>query len=241
MEQRYSQTEKEALAIVWVVERLHLHLCGGHFTLVTDCKPVELILKKPLCKPPARIERWNLRLQEYDFTIIHTKGVDNPSDFLSQHPCPDLSKHQEQATSQYVNFMSTHAVPKAMTIEEVKKFTKEDSTLQKLVEVIRSGEWNKITDLDEAKIAELKLFSKVQHELTVDDEGSIIMRGARAINIAHEGRQGIKQLLREKVWFPGIDKEVQEVVGECIACQANGADKHPNVTPPSRTLAYGSY
>ena len=53
----------------------------------------------------------------------------------------------------------------------------------------------------------------------------------RAINIAHEGHQGIvktKQLLREKVWFPGIDKEVQEVVGECIACQANGADKHPN-------------
>ena len=78
----------------------------------------------------------------------------------------DLSKHQEQAASQYVNFMSTHAVPKAMTIEEVKKSTKEDSTLQKLVEVICSGEWksvDKITDLDEAKVAELKLFSKVDH------------------------------------------------------------------------------
>ena len=77
VKQRYSQTEKKALAIVWAVERLHLYLCGGHFTLVTDCKPVELIL---ISKPPARIERWNLRLQEYDFTIVHTKGVDNPSD-----------------------------------------------------------------------------------------------------------------------------------------------------------------
>lgn len=39
----YSQTEKEALAIVWAVEHLHLYLYGGHFTLLTDCKPVELI------------------------------------------------------------------------------------------------------------------------------------------------------------------------------------------------------
>ena len=64
VEQRYSQTEKEVLAIVWAVERLHMYLYGGHFTLLTDCKPIQLILSNPKSKPPARIERWNLRLQE---------------------------------------------------------------------------------------------------------------------------------------------------------------------------------
>ena len=34
-EQRYSQTEREALAIVWVIERLHLHLFGSHFKLLS--------------------------------------------------------------------------------------------------------------------------------------------------------------------------------------------------------------
>ena len=33
VERRYCQTEREALAIVWAIERLHIYLYGGHFTL----------------------------------------------------------------------------------------------------------------------------------------------------------------------------------------------------------------
>ena len=75
-ERCYSQTEREALAIVWAIERLHLYLFGSHFKLLTDCKPIELILNNPKSKPPACIECWNLRLQGYDFEVVHTKGID---------------------------------------------------------------------------------------------------------------------------------------------------------------------
>ena len=43
----YSQMEKEALAIVWAIERLHLYLFGKRFTLIMDCKPIQLIFGNP--------------------------------------------------------------------------------------------------------------------------------------------------------------------------------------------------
>ena len=38
-----------------------------------------------------------------------------------------------------------------------------------------------------------------------------------------------KQLLREKVWFPGIDKQVEHLVKSCLPCQA--VTKNPEPKP----------
>ena len=45
----------------------------------------------------------------------------------------------------------------------------------------------------------------------------------QGVDLAHEGHQGIvkaKALLREKVWFVGINDSVEKRVKSCIACQA---------------------
>jgi len=60
-ERRYSQTEKEALALVWACERFHVYIYGSEFELLTDHKPLECIYS-PKSKVCARIERWVLRM-----------------------------------------------------------------------------------------------------------------------------------------------------------------------------------
>ena len=221
VERHYSQTEREALAIVWAIERLHIYLYGANFNLYTDCKPVELILGNKKSKPSARIERWNLRVQDYSFKVIYTKGIDNPSDFLSRHTPQDTACTTENSADQYISFLSSHAVPKAMTIEEIQAATKQDATLQKLVEIIRNENWHCVNMPEfvenndrNINIADLKSCRNVKEERTVNNDSSIILRGSRIIipeklrkqslEIAHEGHQGLiktKKLLREKSGF----------------------------------------
>ena len=88
-EKRYSQTEKEALAIVWADEHFHLFLFGSEFTLATDHKPLEIIYGQRTAKTSARIERWALCLQPYAFKIIYKSGANNPADYLSRHPAKE--------------------------------------------------------------------------------------------------------------------------------------------------------
>ena len=242
-ERRYSQTEREALGIVWAVERLHTYLYGGSFKLYTDCKPIEMILNNPKSNPPARIARWNLRLQEYNFDVIHTKGQDNPSDFLSRHPIQDTTMHNNNAED-YVNFLSQQSVPKAMTLSEIATATCNDATLQRVISNIRDTNWQDIYDKtrtlpENINRAELLQFHKIRQELTVTDS-NIVLRNTRivlpnslrtqAINIAHEGHQGLvktKKLLRTKIWFPGIDERTENIIKHCLACQATGPAARP--------------
>lgn len=51
-EKRYCQTEKEALALVWAVERFHFYMFGRSFELVTDHKPLEVIFHQKASHVP---------------------------------------------------------------------------------------------------------------------------------------------------------------------------------------------
>ena len=132
-----------------------------------------------------------------------------------------------------------------MTLKGIQQATTQDKTLQCVAYLIRNSSWNKLYDLPreykEANQSELNLFKRVKDELTVNDELTIVLKGSRivipeqlcekAVSLAHEGHQGLvktKQLLREKVWFPGIDKYVKRVIDTCIACQANGPENRPD-------------
>ena len=127
VEQKYSHTEKEVLAVVWGCERFHMYLIGTKFDLFTDHKALEVIFS-PTSKPPARIERWALRLQQYHFTVKYRKGDGNPADVLSRMPLP-TQRQQVNVADEYVNFIAAHSIPKSMTYQEIQSATQADQQL----------------------------------------------------------------------------------------------------------------
>ena len=57
VETRYSQTEREALAVVWACKYFHFYVHGCKFQVISDHKPLEGIFDRPTSGTNARIER----------------------------------------------------------------------------------------------------------------------------------------------------------------------------------------
>ncbi|XP_028418333.1 uncharacterized protein K02A2.6-like [Dendronephthya gigantea] len=235
VEQRYSQIEREALAIMWGCEKYHLYLYGKPFSVITDHKPLVKIFNDPAHKPPPRIERWILKLQPYEFSVVYKPGEDNPADYLSRHPdlTTKLSRREEKVAEEYINYVFTNAIPKALTQEEIMVATKEDATLQAVILALNTGKWYNVKSTENINMTVFNALARVKTDLATANAGNTLLRGtrivipqslqSRVIRLAHEGHQGIiktKKLLREKVWFPRIDELVEKCVAECIPCQA---------------------
>ena len=61
-EQRYSNIERELLAVVFALERLDHYTAGYRVKVETDHQPLTSIWKKPISSTSARIQRLLLRL-----------------------------------------------------------------------------------------------------------------------------------------------------------------------------------
>ncbi|GFO15065.1 Pol polyprotein [Plakobranchus ocellatus] len=68
-ESRYAQIDKELLAVVFGLERFENLTYGQHVTVLSDHKPLEAILNKPICLSPPRLQRMLIRLHKFDITL----------------------------------------------------------------------------------------------------------------------------------------------------------------------------
>lgn len=71
-EKRYGITEKEMLAVLWGVTNFDYELRGRKFHLVSDHKALKYIWETGESNN-SRINRWLVKLQEYNFTIEYRK------------------------------------------------------------------------------------------------------------------------------------------------------------------------
>ncbi|GJX34530.1 reverse transcriptase domain-containing protein [Tanacetum coccineum] len=145
-ETNYTTTEKEMLAVVYAFEKFRSYLIMNKSVVYTDHSALKYLFNKKDAK--ARLLRWVLLLQEFDFKVIDTKGAENyaadhlsrlenpyenvfdPKEITETFPLETLNvlTSKDQSTPWFADFANYHAgkfIKKGMSTQEKNKFFKD--------------------------------------------------------------------------------------------------------------------
>ncbi|GJY19235.1 reverse transcriptase domain-containing protein [Tanacetum coccineum] len=145
-ETNYTTTEKEMLAVVYAFEKFRSYLIMNKSVVYTDHSALKYLFNKKDAK--ARLLRWVLLLQEFDFKVIDTKGAENyaadhlsrlenpyenvfdPKEITETFPLETLSvlTSKDQSTPWFADIANYHAgnfLIKGMTSQQKRKFFKD--------------------------------------------------------------------------------------------------------------------
>ncbi|UYV74615.1 K02A2.6-like [Cordylochernes scorpioides] len=237
-ERRYAQIDKEALAIIFGISKFYKYLYGRDFKIITDHKPLLGIFNpnKPIPQMLSlRMMRWSLTLASYSYQIEHRSGRMNANaDALSRAPHEKTSKETPEPVDVFL--METNE-ESPLEAKEVAKLTQEDSVLGIIVE------WTRIGWPAHCPAEKFRPYFNRRNELSLHRECLLWGNGVvippvlqrRTIEQLHETHPGIvqmKAIARSHVWWPGMDKAIENRVERCENCQLVRNNPKPSPVHP---------
>ena len=221
-EENFAPIEGEMLGVVYGIKKFHHYLYGRRFTVECDHKPLHHIHKKNLSLAPPRLRGMLRAVADYDYTIQHRPG--------REMVLPDALSRLSQSDKKVVpgtNVRIHELVDVSQSrLKRLQDETESDEVLQKIKTYVLSGWPVSIKSLE----PELRPYWGVHNDISIVDD--LIMAGSRIIiprsaqpevlQEIHQGHQGeTKCMLRAKsaVYWPGIYKDIQNIVGNCGACR----------------------
>ncbi|GBN68939.1 Transposon Tf2-6 polyprotein [Araneus ventricosus] len=219
-EQKYSQIDKEALAIVWAVKKFHLYLKGRRFTLVTDHKPLVAIFGSKRGLPvltATRLLHYALILQSFQFDIVFRKTADHGNaDFLSRLP---KTSEELEVKDDITIFQMTQIETSPVTSRELRQETGKDEELGPLLRALREGrnlqgKEAQYTIEDGCILYGQRVCIPKKYQKNVLDE----------LHTGHLGMVKMKALARSFVYWEDIDKDIEDAVRNCVDCARHKTD-----------------
>ena len=225
----YSQTQKEALAIVWSVKRLHKFLFGFKFTIVTDHQALQHIFApdSTLSKSTsAMLQRWALTLSGYSYNIVYRPGKQVPqADCLSRVFITN-STDIDSSTALLIHPLP---VQRNKLIEETRK------SFGAVLRSLKFG-WSAA-----AKKRFPELYAR-RDELSTSPDGVLLTKEQVIVPVTlrgdilshlHSGHLGVdkmRSLARMLCWWPSINADISKTAKECSKCKHKPIT-HPHLSP----------
>ena len=253
-EQRWeSQIDWESLAKSWGMLMFRHFLIGAHFTSWGDHLPLLPFYNDLNKTAPVRVNKHRNKICDLSFTDKYLKGREVPADFSSRHPNPIDNLTKEEREQLYIDDGEDNQImrvmmadlPDALSMELIRQAADTDPVYQKLKVAVKAG--SKRLDRD------LVPYTSVWAELGVVDD--LVCRGEKVVipdghlardegnlrdwvvELGHSGHMGVeatKRLLRQRLWFPGMDRKVERRAAECLACQATTKNYYRDPLKPNK-------
>ncbi|GJV24006.1 reverse transcriptase domain-containing protein [Tanacetum coccineum] len=237
-ETNYTTTEKEMLAVVYAFEKFRSYLIMNKSVVYTDHSALKYLFNKKDAK--ARLLRWVLLLQEFDFKVIDTKGAKNyaadhlsrlenpyenvfdPKEINETFPLKTLNTvtfHDNQSTPWFADIANYHArnfLIKGMSTQQKKKFFKD----------IKHYFW------DDPYLFRI-CADQIIRRCVFGQESLEILKAC------HEGPTGghhsanitARKVFDAGFFWPTIYKDAYELIKSCDACQRQGKISHRDEMP----------
>ena len=221
-EQCYANNERELLACIFGAEHFQTYVFGRHFTIESDHKSLEQISMKNLADAPVCLQRMLLQLQDYDFTIKYCPGEEMVT-------ADTLSRYSPEDTPEILLDISVnHVYIDAEKKRDDQLAIKDDPLLSALADTIIAGWPDDIKDVPKA----LRPYHGQRDSLTVED--GLILRGEaiiippeerkKVLEQIHQGHLGTSKCqyrARQCIYWPGINKDIEQLVEACATCQTH--------------------
>lgn len=221
----WAQIEKELYAIVFGCERFRQYIYGKKIFIESDHKPLTPILSKPLSTTSVRLQKMRLRLQSYDIDVTYKPGKEMYiADALSRaHDKAIVEDDKDVNISimvvDYKDYMSEKRL-KEFIVE-----TARDEELQEVLRLLKMG-W----PTEKKNVPEIvKKYHTFNCDLSIDE--GLLFKNDRVIvphslrkemlkrlHYSHLGIEKTKNKARGTIYWPGINKQIEEMVESCETC-----------------------
>ena len=233
-EKKYPILHREALAIVFTMEKFYKYVFGRFVEVFTDHKPLEGIFKGRKGEPPIvanRLQRYIHRMAIFDYKVTYKKGLEiGHADCLSRLPINEKPSLEDENESKICSIRSVESDTKILNAERIKEETENDPILNQVYSNVLNG-WH-----DDDVKPELKHFYLKNRSLGVEQgcliygERTVIPKTLQNLTLSllhanHIGIVKMKQVARELVYWEGIDRDIEHFIKSCEACQILHKDK----------------